>query len=301
VYELLDGTCLSLYHYRDQWHLASKYEADEPAQEMCTDVGPEGGSKDAEGGGGVPLAQLFWEIWRALGYNLPTDTSRCYTFELLCRRHRYLSRVEEDDIVLVCARDIRTLQELLPATVAEENKWHCVKSFGRVTGSDELLQEIQKLNPFKTPGFEVRDKNGRRMKILSNDFFRIYNTLAVQPSLSATPIILSPYIPDERRMLEIVRTCNVRHMEQVVHRIPHWKFRFVELWDQHEKMCELIDNHFEEVKDIKNMKEFAAVARKFWSSPILFILQKQPFRSAKEYFALCPSLDFFLFRAKLPH
>lgn len=60
VYEKLDGSLMTLYHYRGQWHVATT------------------GRPDASGSVGSARASyndLFWEIWQNLGYSKPKDTN----------------------------------------------------------------------------------------------------------------------------------------------------------------------------------------------------------------------------------
>ena len=59
VYEKLDGSLATLYHYQNQWHVASSGTPDGDGDLTQTQT----------------FAELFWDIWKKEGYHLPKDTS----------------------------------------------------------------------------------------------------------------------------------------------------------------------------------------------------------------------------------
>lgn len=36
---------------------------------------------------GIIFSDLFWEIWKNTGMKMPTDTSKCYIFEMLSKKN----------------------------------------------------------------------------------------------------------------------------------------------------------------------------------------------------------------------
>lgn len=84
---------------------------------------------------GMPFADLFWCIWKALKLSLPTKKEYCYMFEMLsvdniivtkcapslplqCQPLKFriirCRRVKEDAVVLHGVRDMRSLKEVTP-------------------------------------------------------------------------------------------------------------------------------------------------------------------------------------------
>lgn len=154
VYEKLDGSLATLYHYAGEWHVASS------------------GTPDGDGELGATqgsFAQLFWSVWQALALRLPTDTSRCYIFEMLSRAHPIVVMPVRDAIVLHGVRDLTTLQEVAPEPVARELGWECVQVLPLHT-QDQIDAAVRKLNPHQQEGFVVVDCNWTRLKIKSPQY-----------------------------------------------------------------------------------------------------------------------------------
>lgn len=58
-------------------------------------------------------------------------------------------------------------------------------------------------------------------------------------------------------------------------------------------MCTEIQEAFEGLRDVTDLRKFSAETHKLWCGWVLLILRKQPFRSARDYLALCPSRDYW--------
>jgi hypothetical protein len=67
---------------------------------------------------------------------------------------------------------------------------------------------------------------------------------------------------------------------------------------EHEALCREIDDAYERVKEVANVREFSQRVRGWWCGWVLLILHKQPFRSAGDYLALCPSRDYWSLRGQ---
>jgi len=104
--------CL-LYYYKDEWHVGSTGYPDAIGMFPC----------------GLRFCALFWEIWESLKYKLPTDTTKCYIFEMLTDKNRIIVPQKRETLVLICVRDMTNLQELPIEEIAIINGWECVKSF----------------------------------------------------------------------------------------------------------------------------------------------------------------------------
>jgi hypothetical protein len=63
-------TDLTFCRYGDTWNVASSSVPDASGKLP----------------NGKTFAQLFWDIWKTLGYKFPDDKSMCYMFEMLTPR-----------------------------------------------------------------------------------------------------------------------------------------------------------------------------------------------------------------------
>ena len=153
-----------------------------------------------------------------------------------------------------------------------------------------------------------------------------------------TPLLLTPDIVDERRVLQLARALydplalfpvvdgetrhffnftfmggkRIQHPSPPQHNnpdtIPTEKSNtndddvIAGLVEKYSKMIGSVQDCFDSVMQKEagmSQMEFSAECRSYWCGGILFILYKQPFHSAREYFALCPDLDFIKFWNKL--
>ncbi|KAL0490078.1 bifunctional polynucleotide kinase/RNA ligase [Acrasis kona] len=163
VYEKLDGSLCTLYHYKDKWHVSSSGVPDAAGLLSNHNTRLEKDEKP------IKFCDLFWDIWKNLGYTLPVDTNKCYMFEMVTHRHVILCRPEQEEIILHGVRDMRTLLEERPQEHALMNNWKCVQ-----THSFESLQHVKNstrfLNPIKSEGYVVCDANFNRVKIKSPQY-----------------------------------------------------------------------------------------------------------------------------------
>jgi hypothetical protein len=68
--------------------------------------------------------------------------------------------------------------------------------------------------------------------------------------------------------------------------------------EEHEALCREIDDAYERVREVTDVRTFSREVRGWWCGWVLLILRKQPFRSAREYLALCPSRDYWSLRSQ---
>lgn len=91
------------------------------------------------------LADLFWDIWKRQGHNLPSDPSKCYLFEMCSKQFPFVVRYPEDRLILIGVRDIATLQEVEVQPFAVENDW---PNWVQMKPISELLQTVPTVRPF---------------------------------------------------------------------------------------------------------------------------------------------------------
>ena len=96
----LDGSLMTLYRYRDEWHIASSGMPD--------------GSGKAHAGN-ITFAQLFEQTWKDEGHPLPdVNVARCYIFELMPPMNRIIVQHKTARLVPHAVGDLDNLQELVP-------------------------------------------------------------------------------------------------------------------------------------------------------------------------------------------
>src|SRR5687768_8914316 len=135
VYEKLDGSLMTLYRYRDDWHVASSRLPD---------------AAGAAHESGVTFAELFRRTWSQLGYVVPPADlgGLCFMFELISPENRIIVSHDRPRIVLHGVRDLGTMREAEPEPVARAHGWECVASLP-LTCADECLDAAKTLNPLR--------------------------------------------------------------------------------------------------------------------------------------------------------
>ena len=94
VTEKLDGSCIMMYHYNDNWNIATLGSPDAGGKmEFCNDT----------------FHNFFWDLWNELNYELSKDTEFCYIFELISPYNKIIVQYENSNIVLHGARNINNL------------------------------------------------------------------------------------------------------------------------------------------------------------------------------------------------
>jgi hypothetical protein len=131
VYDKLDGSLMTLYYYRGEWHVASS------------------GVPDAAGvadESGLSFSELFRRTWADLGYRWPAENEagQCFMFELMTPQNRVIVAHERPRIVLHGARDLDTMRETDPGSVAGAHGWEAV-GIHPLTCLDDCLEAAKSL------------------------------------------------------------------------------------------------------------------------------------------------------------
>jgi len=150
AFEKLDGSLMVMYHYAGKWHVG-------------TSSIPDGTNRS---GSGESYASLFWSTFHHLKYELPKDTSHCYTFELLHPENRIITEVKEPNLVLLGCRDLSTLREVNVLSTAKTLGWKSPQTY-MFSSLEEVLQAARAVNPGLQEGFVVCDQAFNRVKIKS--------------------------------------------------------------------------------------------------------------------------------------
>jgi hypothetical protein len=158
VVEKCDGSLMTLYWYRDAWHVSSS------------------GIPDATGpcNSGSNFQDLFWRIWNKKKMTLPDveDRDKCFMFELLSDEQIIVVRPEEEALILHGCRNVLTLNEIQPQIMADKYGWPIVKKYP-MTNIDEVISFSKTLDPTKAEGFVICDANFNRVKVKTPQYVAV--------------------------------------------------------------------------------------------------------------------------------
>lgn len=253
VYEKLDGSLMTLYYYDGNWLISSS------------------GMPDAAGevnGFGKSFAQLFWEVWDKLGYELPGDTNNCYMFELMTKYNRVVVKHEESDIVLHGARRLSDFKELNPVVEAHNNGWKCVK-IHPLHSVEDALEAVKHLDPMTSEGYVVCDGNYNRIKIKSPQYVALSH---LKESVGMS----------KRQLLEVVRR---NESSEFLSYFPEFASDYYDLRAKYERLLGKMEGFYEATKHISERKDFAAQAKKVNYSDALFQMKYGKITDFKHYIA----------------
>jgi len=224
VGEKLDGSIICLFRHDKKWHISTS------------------GTADGAGNVGfvqISFADLFWQVWNELEYELPDDkyNDYCFMFELLTPQNRVVVPQFKNRIVLHGLRNIQTLMEFSPQSVKHLG-WEVVRTFN-FNSFDDVLQTSQELDPLETEGYVVCDANFNRLKIKSPKYVALHHLKD-----SATP----------KNMLSIIRMGE--NQEFLVY-FPEFADCFHEIEQRYNDFIDKILTVFDKTKNIESQKEFA--------------------------------------------
>ena len=160
----LDGTLMMMFHYQatvgadGEWLVATA---------SCPDA-----STVAEGCD-ISFRDLFWRIWHATGMGaLPPNGMHhlCFVFELLAPETRVVVPVATASLTLHGVRDMRTLREEAPDSVAARMGWPCVATLPHLISATQVEAAAADISPLEGEGFVVTDVFFRRVKVKSRRY-----------------------------------------------------------------------------------------------------------------------------------
>jgi len=265
VQEKLDGSLMIVYHYRDQWHVATS------------------GTPDASGevnGCGFTFAELFWRVWEEEGLNPPNENGgwggwehKTYMYELMTPYNRVVVHHKDNRIRLIGLRDRDTGEENpvggdgeydsinAQAGIAQE-----VKTFSLATIED-IEKTFEHIDPFDQEGYVVVDKHFNRVKVKSPAYVAIHH-------------LRDGFGP--KRILEIVRQ---NETTELLAHFPEWTKAFNEVKERYDALVQVLDYTYEKYKGCDTQKDFALAIQGVPMNGALFMLRAGKVGSVREYLA----------------
>ncbi len=251
VYEKLDGSLMSLYHYDGAWQVASS------------------GTPDASGSmgtrAGKTMAQTFWKIWHDLGLQLPPAefVGWWFGFEFMTPWNQVVVRHETSKIVAIGARGADG-NEIWPTDLPFG--WPLASSFP-LASLEDALHAAEQIPTAQGEGFVVCDANFRRVKIKSPGYVALHH---LRDQVSPP------------RLLELVRS---GEGDEFLAYFPDFAAQFQEVRARYDALIADVEADFEAIRAIEAQRDFAEAANKTTFPAALFALRNGKTGSAREFFA----------------
>jgi len=226
VLEKADGSLMTLYWYDNQWNVASS------------------GTPDAGGnlyGTAFAFSELFWKVWKELGYQVPEKehSDVCFMLELCTPYNKQVVQHKTNRIILHGMRNILASfeEENYPEISLDEQDmrgargWEVIKSYPLGT-IDDVLKSLEFIPAIEGEGYVVCDANFNRIKIKTPQYVALHHMRDGMGS---------------RRMLEIVRS---NESEEFLTYFPEFKSLHTQIKEKYNVLLKQIEDAWEMVKDM---------------------------------------------------
>jgi hypothetical protein len=263
VFEKVDGSLMTLYWYDNQWQVASS------------------GSPDAGGdvyGYNLTFKDLFWKVWKELGYKLPDEEHKdiCFMFELCTPYNKIVVQHTQNRIVFHGCRDLIKNYEEVPvpdqAVVLYGYNWEIVKSYP-LGSIEDVLKTMDSIPPTEGEGYVICDGNFNRIKVKTPQYVALAHMRDGMGS---------------RRMLEVIRS---NESSEFLTYFPEFKSLYDQIKEKYDALVSQIESAWEKVKDIpvgedseqkkSFQKEYARAVISVPFNGILFGLRNKQIESVK--------------------
>ena len=270
----LDGSLAILYWWRGSWRVASSRRPD--ATGLLGLRNPDGG---------IPLHEMFWDIWQRQELTLPPSPEvsgqhRCYLFEVTSSRHAIIVRYRDDRVTLIGARDLTTFQEISAHEIARVHGWPSVATrplpvaavdartnvatddLPRAHWHRWLQAQASALDASLQEGFIVCDEQFRRLKVKSPDYLRKAWMFPLCPTRAHI---------NDRRLLQVLLAGEGREFAVYC---PQYKGEFDAVERRYDQLCQHIEAVYATIEAIASQKAFAARAKEHAFHGALFLMRR---------------------------
>jgi hypothetical protein len=251
VQEKVDGSLALVYHYDNQWHMATR------------------GSPDASGPVGSSsycFNQLFWETWGSMGMEQLDASTRhlTYLFELTGPMNRVVVNYPTSALTLLGVRSILTGTEINPQSFKSMKNWQIVREFP-LTNLENILASFDAMNPLEQEGYVIVDKFFNRVKVKHPGYIALHK---LRDSFSP------------KNVLDMVRT---GQSSELIANFPEMKEMFDVMTEKHVNLIQDLILFYEEIEGIPVQKDFAMEAIKHPLSSALFAFRSGKIKSFQEF------------------
>lgn len=251
VQEKLDGSLCTLYHYKDEWHVATS------------------GTPDASGevnGFGISFATLFWQTYdeqfgRDTLCSLRKD--RSYMFELTSPMNRIVVKHEKPKLTLLSVRATDSGLEWLPDIL------NPVRAYS-LSSLEDVIVTFQSMSPLEQEGYVIIGGRSAR-----GGFDRVKVKHPGYVALHQFKDSMSP-----RRLVEIAQQGEV---SEVIAHFPEWAEKLTQVSARFNALAAKLEADYERIKHIPEQKAFALEALKTVNSAALFAVRKGQVPNVRKY------------------
>jgi hypothetical protein len=251
VQEKCDGSYCGLYQYNGEWHVSSS------------------GVPDGETSVGefpFTFRELFWKVWKELGYNLePLSPYHVYMFELMTPYNQVVVNITKNRLALHGIRNMNTMQE--------ENAQYWAKFYGfdsptvfPFASLQDAIAATKAIKPTDGEGFVVCDKNFNRIKIKSEDYVRASH---MKDSVGAS-------------MRSVIEVFQKNEVSEVLAYLPQYKGLFDEVAQRYVNLEVEVQLIYDDAKILDTQKDFALAVIKYPFSSVLFGIRNGKFQSVDD-------------------
>jgi hypothetical protein len=236
VLEKLDGSLCPVWFYNGEWHVSTS------------------GTPDAGGPVNIGLTtfkDLFWNVWKQLGYKMPINQDLTYCFELMTPYNRVIVKIDKPRIVLHGCICNSSGQEFDIGSIARNMGWE-VCPFLPLNNFDAILTAADKLNPMESEGYVVVDHLFNRVKVKSPQYVALSH---LKDSMSA------------RRMVDIVR---MGESSEFLSYFSEYELLYIEIKSRYDKLVSYLETIWENSKNIVSQKDFAFAVKDKNFASVLF-------------------------------
>jgi len=246
VQEKMDGSLLILYHYADDWHVATS------------------GLPDAAGGVqgfSMTFADLFWSTWAVEGYRLPVNfPGYTFMFELTSKFNRIVVPHDEPHLVLIGVRGPNGREQ---STDYWAPFYRTVTEFPLST-MDDVLTSLDRMDPLKQEGYVIVDESFNRVKVKHPGYVAVHHMRD-----TASP----------KAFLEVIRS---GESPEFLTYFPEFESEFLDIKGRYDRLVGHLEEAYEEIQDIEVQKDFALKAVKTRHPGTLFSLRSGKVSTTRE-------------------
>lgn len=257
IWEKLDGSIMTVYHYKDRWYVSTSGVPDASCQ---------------VGDLGISFADLFWETWFRQGLVDPQDLnpSLCYMFELCAPHNRVVVQYDEPRLYLHGRRVIGGidetghLKELPPVEFFPGAP--LPRSFEIGKNLDECLAAARVLNPLEIEGYVVCDAFFNRIKVKSPQYVALHHA--------------KDGLMSKRHVADIVRR---GESSEALAYFAELGRLFDDIKGRYDRLVEDTLDTWLKIRDIEDRKAFAEEAKKHRAAGALFAMKDGKVDSPQQY------------------
>lgn len=162
IEESIDGTQIRLFYYKNKWNVATT---------RCIDA------YKAYWKSNKSFGELFDDVKTKINFD-KLNTDYCYSFVLRHKNNRIVVNYKENDLILVCVRNLKTLEEVDKIEEGKRLEIKLPKVIEEFKDFDELVNYCRTDNKLNEEGFMLYNKKtGDRMKIIKKKYEEIKKLL----------------------------------------------------------------------------------------------------------------------------